>query len=189
MKQSARARRLARHKRRWGSASTINLVSLMDIFTILVFFLMVNSGDVQVLQSNKQIKLPESVAETPPSETLVISVTASDIMVQGRAVTSLAAFSAGEALIDEPLLAELRHQAGRRPPLAEAERQQGRPVTIMGDAALPYALLKRLMATCGASEYRNIQLAVMKAATPMSGAATGPMAGADAPAAGGAHGG
>ena len=46
-----------------------------------------------------------------------------------------------------------------------------------------------LMATCGASEYRNIQLAVMKAATPMAGAATGPMAGADALAAGGAHGG
>ncbi|MBQ1783198.1 MAG: biopolymer transporter ExbD [Gammaproteobacteria bacterium] len=189
MKQSARARRLARHKRRWGGASTINLVSLMDIFTILVFFLMVNSGDVQVLQSNKQIKLPESVAETPPTETLLISVTASDIMVQGRAVTSLAAFTAGDTLIDEPLLAELRHQAGRRPPLAEAERPLGRPVTIMGDAALPYAVLKRLMATCGASEYRNIQLAVMKAATPMSGAATGPMAGADAPAAGGAHGG
>lgn len=181
MKQSARARRLARHKRRWGGASTINLVSLMDIFTILVFFLMVNSGDVQVLQSNKQIKLPESVAETPPTETLLISVTASDIMVQGRAITSLAAFTAGDTLIDEPLLTELRHQAGRRPPLAEAERQLGRPVTIMGDAALPYAVLKRLMATCGASEYRNIQLAVMKAAAPLTGA--------DAPAAGGAHGG
>ncbi len=127
--------------------------------------------------------------DAPVGQEPLYSVTASDIMVQGRAVTSLADFSAGDVLINEPLLAELRHQAGRRPPLAEAERQQGRPVTIMGDAALPYAVLKRLMATCGASEYRHIQLAVMKAATPMSGAATMPMAGADAPAAGGAHGG
>ncbi|PJF39908.1 MAG: hypothetical protein CUN55_13400 [Phototrophicales bacterium] len=35
----------------------LNLVSLMDIFTILVFFLMVNSSnDVQVLTQNSELK-------------------------------------------------------------------------------------------------------------------------------------
>ena len=38
MKQSARAKRLAKHHKRFNSAPKLNLVSLMDIFTILVFF-------------------------------------------------------------------------------------------------------------------------------------------------------
>lgn len=173
MKQSARARRLARHKRRWGSGSAINLVSLMDIFTILVFFLMVNSGDVQVLQNNNQIKLPESVAETPPAETLVISVSGAMVAVQGRGVTTVAELLAGDQLVNPALLAELNYQAQRRPPLADAEKAQGRPVTIMGDSALPYAVLKRLMATCGATDYRNIQLAVMHIDSATPGAAGG----------------
>jgi len=34
----------------------------------------------------------------------------------------------------------------------------------MGDAALPYTLLKKIMTTCAASEYRNIALAVSQIA-------------------------
>ena len=62
MKASMRARRMARNHRRMKTPSKLNLVSLMDIFTILVFFLMVNNGDVEVLQADNSIELPESVA-------------------------------------------------------------------------------------------------------------------------------
>ena len=64
MKQSAKAKRISRHKKRGSSVSKLNLVSLMDIFTILVFFLMVNSSsDVQVLNRDGKIELPVSTAE------------------------------------------------------------------------------------------------------------------------------
>ncbi len=69
MKESAKARRLKRHYRRNKSQGKMNLVSLMDIFTILVFFLMVNSSsDVQVLNQNSTIKLPDSTAQQPLPE-------------------------------------------------------------------------------------------------------------------------
>ncbi|HCP20989.1 MAG TPA: RNA polymerase subunit sigma-70, partial [Marinobacter hydrocarbonoclasticus] len=85
MKESAKARRLKRHYRRNKSQGKMNLVSLMDIFTILVFFLMVNSSsDVQVLNQNNTIKLPDSTAQQPPGDVLALTVTDRDILVNGR---------------------------------------------------------------------------------------------------------
>jgi biopolymer transport protein ExbD len=72
MKSSLRARRMASNHRRMQQNSKLNLVSLMDIFTILVFFLMVNSGDVEILQSDKDITLPDSVSEQKPDLTLLV---------------------------------------------------------------------------------------------------------------------
>lgn len=68
MKMSFRAKRLERQNQRLAQASKLNLVALMDIFTILVFFLMVNQSEVKVLQSNKDISLPRSVSEQLPTK-------------------------------------------------------------------------------------------------------------------------
>ena len=56
MKLSRRARLRQRHYGRMHKAGGLNLVSLMDIFTILVFFLMVNSSDVKVMQNTAKIE-------------------------------------------------------------------------------------------------------------------------------------
>lgn len=165
MKQSLRARRMARHHNRGKNTSKLNLVSLMDIFTILVFFLLVNSSDVEVLQSNKSIELPESTSEQRPDTTIVVTVNDQNIIVAGRAVASIA-----DVLKDpnEPnipgLEKELQYQASRAAPLTPETEQLGRPVTIMGDKAVPYTILKKIMTTCAANEYRNISLAVNKTA-------------------------
>ena len=45
-----------------GQHGALNLVSLMDIFTILVFFLLVNSSDVETLPNAKDLQLPESIS-------------------------------------------------------------------------------------------------------------------------------
>ncbi len=160
MKTSMRARRMARHHGRMQATSKLNLVSLMDIFTILVFFLLLNTGDVEVLQNDKAIVLPESVAEQKPDATLLVMVNSTDLIVAGRPLVKIAEIAQREALEIVELEVELRRQAERRPQLTEAEQQRGRAVTIMGDQAVPYALLKRIMATCAANQYRNISLAV-----------------------------
>jgi biopolymer transport protein ExbD len=160
MKQNLRARRMARLHKRAKKQATLNLVSLMDIFTILVFFLMVNASDVEVLENNKSINLPESISDKKPGTQLVVTVTAEDILVGSRAVakTASALNQSGETLA--PLQEELAYLAQRSPYANDEERQRGRDVTIMGDSAIPYTLLKRIMLTCAQSEYRNIALAV-----------------------------
>lgn len=157
MKQSLRARRMARHHRRQQSPK-LNLVSLMDIFTILVFFLLVNSSDVEVLSSNKAVELPASVADAQPQTTLVIMVNSEQILVGNRAVARVAEI--GEDLIIPALRTELEYRAGRAPPLTPEQEQKGRPITIMGDKGIPYTLLKQVMSTAADTGYRDVSLAV-----------------------------
>ena len=73
MVKSRRAKRMGQHHKRNKATATLNLVSLMDIFTILVFFLLVNSSDVEVLPNDKDIQLPESIAEEKAKETVVMT--------------------------------------------------------------------------------------------------------------------
>lgn len=54
--------------------------------------------------------------------------------------------------------------------MTEVEREKGRAVTIMGDQSIPYVLLKRIMSTCAANDYRNISLAVNQVAPVIAGA-------------------
>ncbi len=161
MKESAKARRLKRHYRRNKSQGKMNLVSLMDIFTILVFFLMVNSSsDVQVLNQNNTIKLPDSTAQQPPpGDVLALTVTDRDILVNGRLVVKRDAFQTFEGGQVEPSLKqELDYQASRASaPAPEAGRP---PITILADRELPYELLKKIMSTCVDAGYASISLAV-----------------------------
>lgn len=160
MKSSLRARRMARNHRRMQQSSKLNLVSLMDIFTILVFFLMVNSGDVEVLQSDKNITLPDSVAEQRPELTLLLKISENDIVVQGRSVASVSEILDQDSDAIESLAKELDYLAGKKPLLTDGEKENGRSVTIMGDQNIPYKLLKRVMTTCVQSDYRDIAFAV-----------------------------
>lgn len=173
MKQSVHARRMAKHHKRSKSQPKLNLVSLMDIFTILVFFLLVNSSEVEVLQTNKSIKLPESVAEKKPENTLVVMVSEQSIIINGRPIADVAdVLDSGEEQI-QPLKQELEYLAARKPLETPAEQEAGRDITIMGDAEIPYTLLKKIMNTSAQSGYRNISLAVTKVPAEDAGPAAG----------------
>jgi biopolymer transport protein ExbD len=162
MKMSVRAKRMQRHHGRMKKKSDLNLTSLMDIFTILVFFLMVNSSDTQILKDSKDIIMPKSVAEEMPKETLIIQVSNSVIVVQGREVAEVPAVVASEEDVIKALEEELNYQASRRPQMTEEELQSGRAVTIQGHNELPYSLLKKIMATCAFTDFRDISLAVTR---------------------------
>ena len=162
MVKSGRAKRMAKHHRRNKGATSLNLVSLMDIFTILVFFLLVNSSDVQSLPNQKDMKLPESIAEKKPEETVVIMIGHTDILVQGTPVASIDEVLAQQGN-DIPALREaLLSQNDRVLRREAADDIAGREVTIMGDKDIPYSLLKKVMKTCTDSDYGQISLAVLQ---------------------------
>lgn len=156
-----------RHEQRRGAQKRrsrpagLNLVSLMDIFTILVFFLMVNSSEVEVLQTSSKIELPESTSEQSPKNQLVISVSHDDVVVQGRPVAKVAELVGVAGNVIAGLKEELAYQAGRRGTVPEG----GHEITIMGDHELPYWLLKKIMFTCQSEDFARISLAVNRIAT------------------------
>ena len=162
MVKSARAKRMEKHHKRNKGAGALNLVSLMDIFTILVFFLLVNSSDVETLPNTKDIQLPESIAEDKAKESVVIMIGEEDILVQGEAVVKVANVMATTGN-DIPALREaLKSQNDRVLRRAAQDDVAGREVTIMGDKDIPYRLLKKVMATCTESDYGRISLAVLQ---------------------------
>jgi biopolymer transport protein TolR len=163
MKKSVRAMRMERHHKRMAQESKLSLVSLMDIFTILVFFLMLNASDVQVLQNSKSVVLPDSSSEQAAKETLLLMVNGNDLLVQGRKLVDVASILSSDNEFIPLLQAELEYQSARHPLPQSApseEEDPGRAITIMGDKAIPYALLKKIMQTCAQAGYDNIALAV-----------------------------
>jgi len=156
MKMSRRAKRMQRNHKRNANKSTLNLTALMDIFTILVFFLMVNQSEVEV-QNTDTVELPVSVAESKPDEQLTVLVTSNDVLVQGRSVIKTADLKGLEDDLIPVLQTELDYHAARTP-LADGE--EGRPVTIVGDKSTAYSVLKKVMNTCAKSGFSNISLAV-----------------------------
>ena len=172
MEMSQRAKRMERRNEKGKRTVGLNLVSLMDIFTILVFFLLVNSAQVEVLPNAKDLQLPQSIAEQKARENVVIMVTGDQILVQGRVVANVADVMGQDQLIIPGLQSALESQTDRvlrRQAMADVA---DREVTILGDKALPYRLLKRVMATCTAADYGRISLAVMRRA-PAKQAASG----------------
>ena len=162
MVKSARAKRMDKHHKRNQGHGSLNLVSLMDIFTILVFFLLVNSSDVETLPNAKDLQLPESIAEEKAKETVVILIGETDIIVQGTPVAKVADVMATKGN-DIPALRKALLSQNDRVLRREAQNDiAGREVTIMGDKDIPYRLLKKVMATCTESDYGQISLAVLQ---------------------------
>jgi len=158
---AARRRKL---QKMGSSAGKLNLVSLMDIFTILVFFLMINSSDVEVLQTSADLKLPDSTSQQRPDQQTVITVTDEAIVVMGRKVADVSALVGSGDVAIEGLSKELRYQSQRKGTVPE----DGRKITIMGDKEIPYWLLKKIMLTCTTEDYARISLAVNQAAADSS---------------------
>jgi biopolymer transport protein ExbD len=172
MSMSARAKRMKRHHAR-KRPSTLSLVSLMDIFTILVFFLLVNSAEVQTLEPPKTVTLPESLAVEKPRETVVVMVTPEHVLVQGAPVVSVADVDAAEGNLIEPLATALKAQGDRARIRAAATDIPAREITILGDRGVPYRVLKKVMATCTEADYGRLSLAVVQKEEAMTAIASG----------------
>ena len=140
---------------------TLNLVALMDVFTILVFFFLVHSGDGTPEGYNKLVRLPESVANLEPRDTPIVMITRDNILLQGEQVAVIDdVMRTGNGQIKaldtalQTRLAPLAVPAGT-----------DREVTIMGDRSIPFELLNRVMQTCVRAGYGDISLTVLQRAT------------------------
>lgn len=162
MQKSRRVKRVERYIQS-QKRPVLNLVSLMDIFTILVFFLLVSSSNVQQLPNKKDIKLPTSVARKAPKETLVVMITPKKILVQGRPVADLEQVVNSEEALISGLQQELRFHASTKSIYQQPETADvGKAITIMGDENISYGVLRKILATCRDVNYTRIAFAAVQ---------------------------
>jgi biopolymer transport protein TolR len=153
----------AERKERNKTGLDMNLVSLIDIFTILIFFLMSSAAGVEILTPGKAVSLPQSSAEKTPKETVVITVSGPDILVEGRRVATVNDALAAEGDLIAGLKEELDIQA-QRATLRPENKAQGKTITIMGDKDIPYSLLRKVMVTAARADFSDVSFAVTRKA-------------------------
>ena len=162
MRDSRRIRRMERSRKKTPG---LNLTSLMDVFTILVFFLLANSSSSEVLATPKLIELPSSVVEVKPRETVVIMVSPANVLVQGEVVVNTPELlvSTNDSIpeITERLSQLERNIIG----ISTKEIVESKEITVLADKTIPFRVLKKIMLTCTASGYGKISLAVIRKAS------------------------
>ena len=140
-------------------APTLNLVALMDIFTILVFFLMVNSSHAGVMEGESSMKLPAAYSDKVAGPTLKMTIINNTLFLQGRQIARLDGLDLTAESIPA-LRTELDYQATKSAIMSQEEEALGRPITLFADESVPYEVLRLVLATCASTDYRNVSLAV-----------------------------
>jgi biopolymer transport protein ExbD len=162
MKSTRRMDRMGRSRKRRHPA--MNLTSLMDVFTILVFFLLVNSSNSEVLEPPKKITLPDSVVETKPKETTVIVVSAETVMVQGEVVARVEDIinTKQDAILE--ISNKLEEVKKNVIGISTKTISESREVTILSHKTVPFKVLRKIMSSCTYAGYEKISLAVIQKA-------------------------
>jgi biopolymer transport protein ExbD len=161
VKSSRRMKRMSRNRQ---VAPKLNLTSLMDVFTILVFFLLVNSATTEVLETPKQITLPASVVEDKPRETVVIFISPEEVTVQGEHVVRTEDIRTFDGQNIAPIAKRLEEIGNRIIGLKTEAVAESREVTVLADKSVPFDVIKKVMSTATGQGYGRISLAVLQKA-------------------------
>jgi biopolymer transport protein ExbD len=161
MRNSRRIKRMARSKRK---LTGLNLTPLMDVFTILVFFLLFHSSGGDILQTPKQVKLPDSVVETKPRETVVIMVSPEVVLVQGEAVITTSELLEDRIVTVQEVKERLEQLERNIIGISTKTVAGSKEITLLADKTIPFKVLKKIMSTCTGSGYERISLAVIQKA-------------------------
>lgn len=159
-------RRMERNHERAKKQPPFNIVSLMDIFTILVFFLLVNASEPTVLPNAKGIEMPESTAEIKPRVSVVVMLDNDNVRLQGDAVVSSDSVLGNSKKDIEKLQIALRNEALKIQ--VKDEKDPKREITIMGDKEVSFKLIKRVMQICSSAGFDRISLSVIQKETQTS---------------------
>jgi len=181
-------KRMARSRKR--KTSGMNLTSLMDVFTILVFFLLTNSASNEAIEAPKVITLPDSVVESKPRETVTLMVTHDEVLIEAKPIMTTEELFQSEELVIAAIQQAMVEEVGKAVTMAETELEEAKAelaeraaagedvreamaellaeppeVNILADRAVPFAILKKVMSSCTNAGYTRISLAVIQKAS------------------------
>lgn len=164
MRESRRMRRMERNNK--SRHVMLNLIPMLDVLSVLVFFLLFHSfnGDMP----EQKLALPESIVETKPRGTVVISVTPETVIVQGESVIKTAdLFDDRIGTVHEvsDRLALIQASINNETATSNGSETEAREITLLADKAIPFKVLKKIMTSCTASGYGKISLAVIQKAS------------------------
>ncbi len=128
---------------------SLSLTSMVDMFAILVIFLLTNSSTVsQWIEVGHNIELPKAKASDPPPKAATLQI-AKDVVYGDRTALD----SVSKVLHGPPTVESVRRWLGKQ------SKKDGY-INIVADQKTPYGVVKRIIATCQESGFKNVNLAV-----------------------------
>ncbi|MBT8341107.1 MAG: biopolymer transporter ExbD [Desulfatitalea sp.] len=162
MSNNRRVKRMMRSRKKTAG---LNLTPLMDVFTILVFFLLFHSVGGDAVEAPRQINLPVSEVTAKPRETVVIMVSPEMVLVQGEKVIDTPELIQSSSETVSEITVRLEKLERNIIGISTKTVVQSKEVTILADKSIPFSALKKIMSTCTGSGYGRISLAVIQKAT------------------------
>ncbi len=152
-----------KRKRSRYIVGSLMLIPLIDIFTNILLFLLVSySAEGNILTVDPKFKLPVSTSTQAPKMSLMIQVTEGDLMMDGVRIADVKKILNGNELVIDPLYDALNKNTQKVEFILKKNpsfKFTGE-IMIQGDKRIPFALLQKIMYTCGQAGYSNISLAV-----------------------------
>lgn len=149
--------------------SQLKLTSMIDMFTILIVFLLKSYSAVELnVISSPNLSLPTSISTKIPSETLILTVAKNAIIVEGKAVVELTknydvVGMSPDELVIKSLYSVLSYHSKKLSKQAEAYGNDFKgEITLQGDKDISFKLLKRVIVTAGKAEFGEFKLATYK---------------------------
>ena len=155
-------KKFARGKKQ-GYASLM-LTSLVDMFTIIVIFLLMNfSANGEVLYMSKDIKLPDAYHGAQLERAPVISVSNDSVTFDGKLLISTADLAKGDVLNVPELEDALRDEKRRYEQIHanDPDHPFKGLVNVQADRRIAFKVIKRVMFACNQSGFGNINFAAL----------------------------
>jgi biopolymer transport protein ExbD len=144
--------------------ASLMLTSLVDMFTIIVIFLLMNfSANGEVLYMSKDIKLPDAYHGAMLERAPVISVSADAVTFDGRLLLSTGDLEKGDVLNVPELEDALRDEKRRYEQIHanDPDHPFKGLVNVQADRRIAFKVIKRVMFACNQSGFGNINFAAL----------------------------
>jgi biopolymer transport protein ExbD len=143
--------------------ATLNLTSMIDMFTILVVFLLKSySAEGQLVTVSEALTLPKAAAEQKVEMKLEIVMNQEAVVVDGDPVVAVneELLSTGGPIpsLVSRLDDHMEYTRQMKGTITEDEQK----INIQGDVAIPAILVQRVMASCSEAGYSLQNLEVIK---------------------------
>jgi biopolymer transport protein ExbD len=146
----------------------LNVTPLVDMFVILVLFLVANFSNGEVLMMTKDINLPEASNTDELVLAPVVMVSKTEVLVSGALVGRVDDLTREEYLNIPALEEKLRDMKKQFEDLHNAAQDLNAfkgDVNIQADKSAQFKIIKRVMFSCASAGYGNISFATMAASS------------------------
>jgi biopolymer transport protein ExbD len=149
----------------------LNITALLDMFTIILIFLIINYSAVSYeLKTSGLLDFPKSYSQKKPTAVLNIVVDKQNIIVDGLVVAKHKNGTVDNEIIDDngyriiPLYNALLRYSERTKYIASMNKkvQSEGKIILQMDKDIPFYLLRQVMYTAGQAEYNDFKFIAIK---------------------------